>query len=118
MELLDNRTPQVEFNIIHIFILALLSTNKAELVKVDGHGDVYANYEAANSFYIVLFKYVPCTLQEYMESYVNPLASGDLVFNAIYTYPGRHKSHFYVGPYKTKHCDCVNEYSSYSKYWR
>ena len=39
-------------------------------------------------------------IQEYVESYGNQLAHGNIVFNAIYTSPGRPKSCFYIDPSK------------------
>ena len=63
IQFLDNKTPQVEFNNIHAFILAGISTNKAYLVKVNEYGDMFSNDEAANNFYIFFFKSVPYTLQ-------------------------------------------------------
>ena len=43
-----------------------MSTNKAELVKVNGYGDIVAIYESGKN-YIVSFTYVPYTLQEDVE---------------------------------------------------
>ena len=77
-----------------------MSTNKALLVKVNGCGAIADNYEAANIFYIVRFKSAPYTLQEDVELCGNQLTYGDPVCNEIYTYLGRHKSHFYVNPCK------------------
>ena len=37
MELLCKKTPQVEFDNIHVFILTVKSTNKSELLKVNGY---------------------------------------------------------------------------------
>ena len=65
--------------------------NKAELVQVNRYGDISANDEAANHFYIFCFTSAPYTLQEYVESDGSHLAYGDLVCHAIYTSPGRHK---------------------------
>ena len=59
---------------------------------MNGYGDISANDKAANIFYIIHFTSVPYTLQEDVESDGNQLESGGLVFNAIYTFPGRHKS--------------------------
>ena len=57
-----------------------MSTNKAELVEVDGYGAPAANNEYANSSYLFRFKSVPYTPQEDMESDGNKLsASVDLV---------------------------------------
>ena len=71
-----------------------MSTNKSELVKVNGCGDISANYEASNKFYIVHFTSVPDTLQEDVESYGNQFSSGDFVCNVIYTSHGWHRSSF------------------------
>ena len=38
MGFLDNKTPQVEFKIIHALILSGISTNIAEHPKVNGNG--------------------------------------------------------------------------------
>ena len=77
-----------------------MSTNREELVKVNGNGAIYANDEAANILYIVRFTSLPYTIQEYMESDGNKLASGDLVCNTIYKYPEWHKSRFNDEPCK------------------
>ena len=69
---------------------------------MNGWGVIAANDESTNSFYIVCFTSVPYTLPKYVGLDGNQLAYGDLVFNAIYTYPGRHKSLFYVEPYKNQ----------------
>ena len=50
MEFSDNKTPQFEFDNIHKFILVLILTNKEELVKVNGYGDIAANDEGAKQF--------------------------------------------------------------------
>ena len=65
---------------------------------MNAYGDITANGEAKNNFYIVYFTSVTYTLQEDMESNGSLFASGDLVFNAIYTSLGWHKSQFYVYP--------------------
>ena len=75
-----------------------MSTNKAELVQVNGYGAISVNDKAANNFYIVNFTSIPYTPQEDVEPYGNQLASGDIVCNAIYKSPGHHKPKFYVGP--------------------
>ena len=54
---------QVDFDNIHAFILASMSTNEAELAKVNGYGSIVANDESENNFYLVLFTSVPNTLQ-------------------------------------------------------
>ena len=64
MKLLDNKAPQVEFDNIHVLIIAGMSTNKSELVQVYGYGDIAANDEAADNLFIVRFTYVSYTLQE------------------------------------------------------
>ena len=94
MKFLDKQTPKIEFDKIHALIIPGMSTNKAEIVKVNGYGDIADNYEAENNFYIVRFTYVPYALQEDVESDGNQLASGDLVCNVIYTSPVRNKSLF------------------------
>ena len=38
-----------------------MSTNKAEIVKVNEYGDIAANDEATNSFYIFIFTSIPYT---------------------------------------------------------
>ena len=53
MDFIDNKTPQVESEKIHAFILAVISTNKAELVEVNGYGYISANDETENVFYAV-----------------------------------------------------------------
>ena len=50
MQFLYNKTHQVEFDNIHAFILAGMSTNRAELAKVNGYGSKAVNDEAANYF--------------------------------------------------------------------
>ena len=92
-----------------------MSTNTEELVQVNRYVAIVKNYEAENIFYIVSFTYVPYTLQDDVKPDGNKLTSGDLVFNAIYKSPGRHKSQFYVEPYKKQKCNCVNDHSCYSK---
>ena len=79
MELLDNTKTQVEFYIIHVLILSVMSTNKEELVKTNGYGAIFYNDEAENNFYIVPFTYVPYKLQDDVQSDGNQLLSGDLV---------------------------------------
>ena len=59
MILLNNKTPQVEFDNIHAFIIAGMSTKKAGLIKVSGYGAISINDEDANHFYIVRFTSVP-----------------------------------------------------------
>ena len=66
---------------------------------MNGNGSIADNDEGA-LFYIVRFKSVTYTHQEDVESDVNKLASGELVYNAIYTSPGRQKSRFYIKPCK------------------
>ena len=48
-------------------------------------GAISEKDEDKNIFYIVRFIYVTYTLQKDMESDGNTLASGDLVWNGIYT---------------------------------
>ena len=91
MEFLDNRTPQDHFYNINALIISGMSTNKAELFKVNGYGAIAHNDETENNVYIVLFKSVPGTLQEDVESARNKLASDELVCNSIYTSPVQHK---------------------------
>ena len=62
VEFLDNKTSQVEFDSIHELILSGMSTNKEELVKVNGCGSIAANDEAENNVYIVCFRSVPFTI--------------------------------------------------------
>ena len=102
MEFLDNNTPQVEMYNIHAFILALISTNKAEIVDISGYGAIASNGEAANMFSIFCFAYVHYMLQEGVESVGNQLSSGELVRNEIYIFPGRNKLCFYVNPCNRK----------------
>ena len=78
MELLDNNTPQVELDNIHVLILAGIPTNKAEIFEVGGYGDIADNDEDANTFCIVHFASVLYMIQEDMESDGNQLASGDI----------------------------------------
>ena len=67
MKLLYNKIPQFELDNIHVFILSGISTNKSELVQVNGYDDIYANDEAAHNVYILRFTSVPYTLQEDVE---------------------------------------------------
>ena len=85
MEFLDKNIPQVQFDKINEFILAIISNKKAELVGVNGYGDTPANNKSAHTFYIVHYTYFLYKLQEYVESDVKELASGDPVLNEIYT---------------------------------
>ena len=64
------------------------------------YGDIDANDEAENIFYILWFISFPYIIQEYVVPDGNKLASGDLVFNVIYKHHGRHKSRFHVEPCK------------------
>ena len=64
MKLLYNKTPQVEFDNNNVLIIAVMSTNKEELVEVNGYGDKAANEEAADKFCTVYFTYIPYTIQE------------------------------------------------------
>ena len=48
MEFLCNKIPQVEFDNINALIISGISTNKAELVKVNGYGAIADNDESAN----------------------------------------------------------------------
>ena len=50
MELLDNKTPKFEFDNINALILAGISISKAEIVKVNGYGDISTNDDATNNF--------------------------------------------------------------------
>ena len=68
LKFLDNKTPQIELDNIHTFILAEMSTNKAELVEVNGYAYIAANDESENNFYIVRFASVMYMIQEYVES--------------------------------------------------
>ena len=43
-----------------------MSTNKAELLKVNGYGDISAKHEAENNSHIVCFTSILYTLQEDM----------------------------------------------------
>ena len=74
MKLLDNKTPQVDFDNINACVIAEILNNKSELVQVNEYGDIATNDKAENYLYIICFTYVP-----YVESDVNELASGDLV---------------------------------------
>ena len=85
-----------------------MSTNKSELAKLNGYGDKAANDESAKTIYIFCFISVPYPLQEDVELDGNKLAYGYRSCSAIYTFPGWHKSRFYVEPCKRKKCDCVN----------
>ena len=49
---------------MHSFILSGISTNKSELIEVNGYIDIAVNYESANNFWVLCFTYVPYTLQE------------------------------------------------------
>ena len=48
MEFLDNATPKQELDTIYSLVLARISTNKAEIVEVNGYVAKYSNDEAAN----------------------------------------------------------------------
>ena len=48
MKLLYNKTLQVDFDKIHPLIIAGMSTDKEELVLVNGYGTIAANDEAVN----------------------------------------------------------------------
>ena len=50
MEIFDNKTPQIELGNIHSFIISGISTNKAELVEVNGYDAISSNDEAKNNF--------------------------------------------------------------------
>ena len=103
MEFLDNKTPQVEFDNIEVFILAVMLTIKEELVNVNGYGDIDTNDEAAHNVHIFCFALsVPYTLQEDVESDENQLAYGDLFCDAIYTSPGQYKSRFNLETFTRK----------------
>ena len=72
MELLDNKTPQVEFDRIHAYILAGMSTNKSEISKVNGYGSISKMMKFQKKC-IVHFTSVPYTLQEDVKSCGNQL---------------------------------------------
>ena len=55
MKFLDNKIPQVEFDNINTLILVGMSTEKAELAKVNGYGAISANDEASNFKYFLLY---------------------------------------------------------------
>ena len=59
MELLDNKTPQFQFDNIYGLILAVMPTNKEELVKVDWCVAISANDEDENIFLYYLFCIFP-----------------------------------------------------------
>ena len=65
-----------------------MPTNKEDFAKFNGYRDIVVNDEATNVFNIIQFTSVPYTLQKYVESDSNKLASGELVCNAIYTSSG------------------------------
>ena len=64
MKLLDTKTPQVYSDNIHPLIIAGMSTDKAEIFRVNGYGNIANNYEDTNIFYIVCFTSVSYKLQE------------------------------------------------------
>ena len=64
-----------------------MSNNNAVLIKVNRYVTKDTNNEAAITFFLVCYTYVPYKLQEYVESDGNLLASDDLVFNSIYISP-------------------------------
>ena len=113
MEFLYNKTPKVELYNIRALIISGVSTNNAELVKVNGYGTIAANDESENNVYIVHFVSVLYKLQVYVESDGNQLESGERFCNEIFTSPGRHTSPFMSIHVKDKNCDCVNEDSCY-----
>ena len=43
-----------------------MTTNKSELVEVNGCGAIASNDKAANKVYFVSFTYLPYTLREYV----------------------------------------------------
>ena len=49
MELLCKKTPQVEFDNIHVLNISGILTNKEELVQVNGYGVIATNYETENN---------------------------------------------------------------------
>ena len=91
---------QVDFKNIHALIIAVISTNKSEHVKVNWYGVIDANGEAENNINIVWCTSFPCKTQEDVVLDGNKLASSDLLFNVICKHPRRHKSRFYVEPCK------------------
>ena len=43
MEFLDNKTPQVDFDKIHVLIIAGMFNNKVEPAQANSYGDIYSN---------------------------------------------------------------------------
>ena len=63
---------------------------------MNGYGDIAANDEDANNFYIIYCASFSFTLQEYVKSDGNQFVSGDLVCNEIYTFTGQKKARFSI----------------------
>ena len=62
MEFLYTKIPQVEFDNSYALILAVMSNNKAEIVKLNGCVAIASTDEDANNVYVVRFTSVPYTL--------------------------------------------------------
>ena len=88
MKFLDNQTPQVDFDNIKAIFLAVMFTNKSEIVEMNRCSSISNNGETENNVDIFCFISVLYTLEEYVESGGNQLTSGDVVCNAIYISPG------------------------------
>ena len=63
MESLYKKTPKVQSENIQALFVAGISTNKEELVVVNGFGEIDSNDEAENIVYFVCFTSVPYDLQ-------------------------------------------------------
>ena len=85
---------------------------------MNGYGDIAANDEDANNFYIICCASVPYTLQGYVESNGNQCSSGELVWNEIYTSPVLQKSRISIESCKIQDCNCANKESLFYKSWR
>ena len=58
-----------------------MSTNKTDIVELNGYGYVSSNDEAANNYYIFIFTYITYMLQVRVYSDDNQLSSGE--FSAL-----------------------------------
>ena len=75
-----------------------MTTNKAEIVDLDGYGAISDNNKYAYIFYIVKFMAITYTHQKDIELDGNQITSSDTICNEIYTYTGRPNYPFYVDP--------------------
>ena len=117
MEFLYNKSPQVDFDNIHEFSIAVMSTNKAEFLKWMGVVLYLPIMKLQIFFYIVCFKSFPYKPQEYVVSGGNEFISSNPIWGSIYTSPGRKKWRFMLSHVKYNNCDCANDHICYYNYW-